>query len=337
MRTPKFHVALPPAMAALGLMLSACATTQAVTPTEAPPTQGPTEAPFQPAPEPTLASEPAPEPIVLTDSLGRQITLAAPAQRIVSMAPSNTELIYGIGAGSRLVGRDDFSDYPLEATEVQSIGSTFGELSTEPIVALEPDLVLAASITPEEQIQTLFDLGLQVFVIANPTDFEGLYANILQVGILTGRQAEADALTNEMKTRVGAVVAAVEGAEPRTVFYEVDGTDPTAPWTTGTGTFQQLMFDLARGDNISAGIQGWAQLSLEEIVDRDPAVIIFGTAPFVPTSVESLSARTGWGDISAVKDGQVYGVNTDWTDLPGPRLVDGLEAIARILHPDRFE
>ena len=332
MITRKILTTMLPAVAALGLILSACAPSQAGAPTEAP-----TEASNQPAPEAAATNEPSPEPIMLTDSLGHIITLEAAAQRIISLAPSNTEILYGIGAGSQLVGRDEFSDYPPEVTEVQSIGSGFGELSPEPIVALEPDLVLAAGITPEEHVQTLLDIGLLVFVLADPTDFEGIYANILQVGVLTGHQAEANALVDEMKTRVEAVVAAVEGAEPPTVFYEVDGTDPTAPWTTGTGTFQQLMFDLARGENISADIQGWAQLSLEEIVDRDPAVIIFGTAPFVPTSVETLSARAGWGEISAVAAGQVYGVNTDWTDLPGPRLVDGLEAIARILHPDRFE
>ncbi len=332
MITRKILTTMLPAVAALGLILSACAPPQAGAPTEAP-----TEASNQPAPEAAATNEPSPEPIMLTDSLGHIVTLEAAAQRIISLAPSNTEILYSIGAGSQLVGRDEFSDYPPEASEVQSIGSTFGDLSPEPIVALEPDLVLAAAISPEEQIQTLLDIGLQVFVIANPTDFEGLYANIQQVGILTGHQADANALVDEMKTRVEAVTAAVEGSEPPKVFYEVDGSDPTAPWTTGTGTFQQMMFDLARGENISADIQGWAQLSLEEIVERDPAVIIFGTASFVPTSVETLSARAGWGEISAVEMGQVYGVNTDWTDLPGPRLVNGLEAIARILHPDRFE
>ena len=270
MITRKILTTMLPAVAALGLILSACAPSQAGAPTEAP-----TEASNQPAPEVAATNEPSPEPIMLTDSLGHIITLEAAAQRIISLAPSNTEILYSIGAGSQLVGRDEFSDYPPEASEVQSIGSTFGDLSPEPIVALEPDLVLAAAISPEEQIQTLLDIGLQVFVIANPTDFEGLYANIQQVGILTGHQADASALVDEMKTRVEAVTAAVEGSEPPKVFYEVDGSDPTAPWTTGTGTFQQMMFDLARGENISADIQGWAQLSLEEIVERDPAVIIF--------------------------------------------------------------
>ena len=330
--TIKNLAAMPLALTTLGLMLSACAPTLAVAPTEAP-----ARAPTEPVLELTATSDPSPEPIVLTDILGNQITLEAPAQRIVSLAPSGTEMLFSIGAGSQLVGRDDFSDYPPEAADVQSIGSTFGDLSTEPIVALEPDLVLAAEITPVEHVQTLLDIGLQVFVLSNPMDFEGLYENILQLGVLTGRQLDAETLAGQMQARVEAVIDAVEGAQPSKVFYEVDGTDPTAPWTTGTGTFQQMLFDIALGENIAADIQGWAQLNLEEIVDRDPEVIIFGTAPFIPTSVETLAARTGWGEISAVQAGQIYAVDTDWTDLPGPRLVDGLEAIARILHPDRFE
>ena len=131
MITRKILTTMLPAVAALGLILSACAPSQAGAPTEAP-----TEASNQPAPEVAATNEPSPEPIMLTDSLGHIITLEAAAQRIISLAPSNTEILYSIGAGSQLVGRDEFSDYPPEASEVQSIGSTFGDLSPEPIVAL---------------------------------------------------------------------------------------------------------------------------------------------------------------------------------------------------------
>jgi iron complex transport system substrate-binding protein len=120
------------------------------------------------------------------------------------------------------------------------------------------------------------------------------------------------------------------------MFYEVDGSDPQAPWTTGSGTFQQLMFELVGGANIAADLEGWGQLSLEAIVVRDPQVIIFGAGPFVPTTVESLMARPGWERISAVEQGRVYPIDTDLVDVPGPRLVEGLELLARLLHPEAF-
>jgi iron complex transport system substrate-binding protein len=121
------------------------------------------------------------------------------------------------------------------------------------------------------------------------------------------------------------------------VFYEVDGTDPTAPWTTGSGTFQQVLIEMVMGENVAVDLEGWGSMNLEQIVERDPEVIIFGAGPWVPTTSETLSARSGWGSISAVLDGRVYGVDTNWIDRPGPRLVDALEHFAHAVHPDLFK
>jgi iron complex transport system substrate-binding protein len=109
-----------------------------------------------------------------------------PAVRIVSLAPSNTEILFAVGAGAQIVGRDELSDYPAEAQQVASIGSTYGGLNAEAILALQPDLILGADITSPEQVQALEDLGLTVFVLANPGDFEGLFANLELAGELTG-------------------------------------------------------------------------------------------------------------------------------------------------------
>jgi iron complex transport system substrate-binding protein len=280
--------------------------------------------------------EPTPEPIVQTDALGRELVFENPVQRVVSIAPSNTEILFAVGAGDLLVGRDEFSDYPEAAVDVPSIGSTYGDLNVEAIVALDPDLILAADINPPEQIQTMEEVGLTVFVLGNPSDFEGLFENLETVGILTGHEAEAQVLIEDLRTRFDNITSILGGVEPVRLFYEIDGSDPSAPWTTGSNTFQQYIFELAHGDNIASDIEGWGQISLEELIVRDPEVILFGTGPFVPTTVEILSSRSGWGDITAVKEGQVFGVNTDLLDLPGPRLIEGLEAVAKILHPDLF-
>ena len=282
-------------------------------------------------------SAPSDEPLQWTDGLGRQVALAAPAQRIVSLAPSNTEILFAIGAGPQLVGRDELSDYPAEAAEVTSIGITFGALNPEAIVSLQPDLVLAADITPPEQVAALEALGLTVYVLPNPSDFGGLYANLRRAGELTGHQDEAGQLSTQLQARVEAVVERTGAADRLRLFYEADGADPTAPWTTGRGTFQSVLIDLAGGTNVAAEITGWGQFSLEQLVAIDPQVIVFGSGTFVPTTAESLAARPGWGTMSAVADRRVYPIDTNWVDRPGPRLVNALEAMARFIHPELFD
>jgi len=300
----------PVILVVLALLLAACGGA-ASTPAEVPSTVATKDRLTESS---VAAAVPSPTPIVLTDGTGREVSLERRAERIVSLAPSNTEILFAIGAGDLLVGRDDFSDYPPEVEEVTSIGSTYGGLNTEAIIALEPDLVLAAGITPPEHIQSLEQLGVRVFAIGNPMDFQGLFENLTAVGTLTGHRPEALALVEDLRSRVEAVAEALEGVERVPIFYEVDASDPSAPWTTGSGTFQQHIFEL-----------------------RDPDVIIFGAGPFVPTTVESLKLRPGWGGITAVREDRVYAVDTDLLDLPGPRLVEGLEAVAWILHPDRFD
>jgi iron complex transport system substrate-binding protein len=281
-------------------------------------------------------SAPSEEPLQWTDGLGRQVALSAPAQRIVSLAPSNTEILFAVGAGAQVVGRDEPSDFPAEAAEVSSIGSTFGQLNTEAIVALQPDLVLAASITAPEQVQALEDLGLTTYVLPNPNDFAGFYQNLQIVGELTGQQAGAAELAAGLEARVAAVADRIQGADRPRVFYEADASDPTAPWTTGSGTFQSVLIDLAGGTNVAAEITGWGQFSLEQLVSVDPQVIVFGSGSFVPTTVDSLAARPGWGTITAITDGRVFAIDTNWVDRPGPRLVEALEAMARFVHPELF-
>ena len=201
------------------VVLSACAPAALPQPiaTSAPtavPTLAPTLAPTA-APTAVTAppQQPAPEPIKLTDGLGRTIELAAPAQRIVSIAPSNTEILFALGAGQQVVGREELSDYPAEAKNVTSIGSVFQKLNTEAIVALKPDLILAAEINSPEQVKALEDLKLTVYYLPNPKTFDDLYANLDAVGKLTGRSAEAAKLNESLKARYDAVIAEAGAGE----------------------------------------------------------------------------------------------------------------------------
>ena len=277
-------------------------------------------------------------PIEITDGLGRTIKLAAPAQRIVSLAPSNTEILFALGAGSQVVGRDSLSDFPPEAKAVTDIGSPFDKLNTEAIVAAKPDLVLSAEIISADQIKTLEGLGLTVFQVANPKDFEGLYQTLADVGRLTGREPAAQALVADLKARVAAIDAKVKGATSRPkVFYELDATDPTKPFTPGPGTFVDMLITQAGGQNIGGALGSqWAQISAEELVAQNPDIILLGDAAY-GVSVESVGQRAGWADLAAIKNKAVFTFDDNLVSRPGPRLVDGLETIARLLHPELFK
>jgi len=278
---------------------------------------------------------PASGNLTLTDGLDREITLDGPAQRVVSLAPSNTEILFAVGAGSQVVGRDEFSDYPAEAASLESVGGSFGEYSVEAIVALEPDLVVAAEINTPEQVKSLEDLGITVYYFKNPTDFEGMYKDLGTMGILTGHEDEAAALVESLSARVEAVEAAVANVtEKPTVFYEIDGTDTAKPWTTGPGTFMDTMITMAGGVNIGGVLSdSYAQISVEEIVLQDPDVIVLGDTLYGVT-IESIAERAGWGDLTAVKEGKIFAFDDNLASRPGPRLVDGLEELLKILHPE---
>lgn len=287
---------------------------------------------------PTATLTPTPGPLELTDGLGRTVTLPGPAQRIVSLAPSNTEILYSVGAGAQVVGRDEFTNYPQEAMSLPSVGGSYGGYNSEAIVNLKPDLVLAAEINTPEQVKTLEDLGLTVYYLSNPKDLEGMYQNLLLVAKMTGHEAETGKLVESLKERVAAVEAKMTSVtEKPSVFYELDSTDPNAPYTSGPGTFMDLLISKAGGANVGSILSSsWAQISLEELVVQNPDLIILGDSNYGVTA-EAVAARAGWADLSAVKGGHVYPFNDDLASRPGARLVDGLEGLAKLIHPELFK
>lgn len=296
-----------------------------------------TEAPATEAPATEAPTETAVDTFTFTDGLGRDVELDGPAQRIISMAPSNTEILFAIGAGDQVVGRDALSDYPEEAKPLTDIGSTFEALNTELIVSLKPDLVLAAEINTPEQVKQLEDLGLTVYYLKNPLTLEEMYGNLEIVAQLTGHEEEAATLIESLKARVAAVDEKIAPLSSRfSVFYELDATDPAKPFTAGKGTFITQLIDRAGGYNIASDIDGYPQMSLEQVVAADPAFIILGDARY-GVSPESIAQRPGWENLTAVKSGNVVPFNDDLVSRPGPRLVDALEQLAKLLRPELFE
>lgn len=293
----------------------------------------------EPTAEATLAPtmEPTAAPLELTDGLGRTVTLAAIPQRIVSLAPSATEILFAVGAGEQVIGRDSFSNYPEEVVNLADIGGSMGSYSYETITSLNPDLVIAAEINTPEQVKALEDLGLNLYYIANPTSLEELYLILETAGILTGNEQSASDLVESLKARVEVVVEKTSYlANKPVVFYELDGSEPAKPWTAGPGTFIDLLIDLAGGSNVGHVLSGaWAQISAEELLVQNPEIILLGDAAYGMTA-EKVAARAGWENLRAVQEGKIYAFNDDLVSRPGPRLVDALEELSKLLHPEVY-
>ncbi len=283
---------------------------------------------------PAAMATPTSAALTLKDGLGRQVALPGPAKKIVSLAPSNTELLFAVGAGVDVIGRDEFSDYPSSAKDLPSVGGSMGNYNLEEIARLQPNLVLASSLNTPEQVQSIEALGLKVYYLANPTTFDGLYANILTAGQLTGHTAQAETLVASLKQRVQAVEAeaAKTTGQPK-VFYELDATDPAKPWTAGPGSFIDSMIKMAGGANVADSLKSdYAQISQEKLIAANPDVILLGDGAYGVTPAQ-VAARPGWGSIAAVKNNRVLTFDDNLVSRPGPRLVDGLEQVYKALHP----
>jgi iron complex transport system substrate-binding protein len=271
-------------------------------------------------------------PLDVIDDEGTQVTIGSEPQRIISLSPANTEIAFALGAGDRLVGRTDWDDYPAEAVELTPVASFTG-VNMEQVVALEPDLVLAAGnfFTPPDDIERMRELGYPVVVIYAP-DVPAVMADIELIGDAIGARYEAAALTAQMATQfdaIGEAVAAID-ARPR-VFYQV-GSEPEI-FAPAPGSFVADMVTLAGGDPITtADAAAWA-IPLEELIVADPEVIVLGDANYgvCPAHV---AARPGWEGMTAVVNGDVRAVDDVPVTRPGPRLTQGLASLARAIHPD---
>ena len=280
-------------------------------------------------------------PLTVTDDAGRDVALNAAPERIVSLAPSSTEIVCALGACDRLVGVTDFDDYPPEVGEIDDVVIQ-AQVDLERVVAAEPDLVLAAGneLTPSAVIEQLEELGLVVMVLY-PETLDEVYDDITLLGRVVEASAEADALVADMEERVEVVADAVAGTDAPRTLYEVFHGEGTT-YTAGEGSFLASLIELAGGAPITGDAQGL--IAAEDLVGADPELILVGTASYDPSMADAdaalaaVASRAGWGDLEAVRDGRVVPYVDDIvTTRPGPRIVAGLEALARAIHPDRFE
>jgi iron complex transport system substrate-binding protein len=276
-------------------------------------------------------------PLTLTDDAGREVTIAADPEHIVSLAPSNTEIACALDSCDQLVGVTDFDDYPPEVADVEKV-VVFAQVDVEKVVAAEPDLVLAAGneLTATAVIDQLSELGVTVLVLY-PESLDEVYANVELVGEVLDEQVAAGELVDAMRARVEAVEDAVAGAEPPRTFYEVSIFEGTI-YTAGEGSFIASLIETAGGDPITGDALS-TSIALEDLVAADPELILLGDAAYDTTvTAASVAARPGWSEMTAVRESRIEPMLVDLLiTRPGPRIVDGLEALARAIHPDRFD
>ncbi|MEW6189241.1 MAG: cobalamin-binding protein [Actinomycetota bacterium] len=272
-------------------------------------------------------------PITLEDDLSRKVVIEKEPKRIVSLAPSNTEILFALGLGDRIMGVTTYCDYPEEAKVKDKIGG-FKSVNIEKVVSLKPDLVLATGGVQEPIVKELERLKITVFAL-DPKNLGDIISGIREVGRLTGKTEAAERIVKKMQSVMEDVkekVAELKGKRPK-VFYEV-WNEPLM--TAGPGTFMNDLIRLAGGENIAADAKTqYPQYSLEMLIERDPDVIIASKGSMGdPGKIEE---REGWENISAVKNGRVHVIDENLVVRPGPRIVQGLKEVAKAIHPELFK
>ena len=279
-----------------------------------------------PTPVPSTASVTSPAPVTfplsITDSNGVEVIFDEPPERIVAYDSAVVEILFALGEGHRVVGTHDFVAYPPEADDVPRLGGAF-DISVEAIVALEPDLVYLFFDRFQPDLERA---GLKVLYLKTlNNDFIKVTDDMRLWGRITGNPAAADALAKKFEARVEGFKARMASYDPGlSIFQDIGGF-----WTPGPDTLVGEVFQLLKLRNIATDVSGYAQLSPEVIVERDPQ-IVFTTDP------EVFLDNPAFAGVQAVRDGQVIEMNSTLLSVAGPRFVDGIEELAKLVYPALF-
>lgn len=270
-------------------------------------------------------------PYTAKDSKGKEVAIEKEPKRIISVAPSVTEIIYALEKGNELVGRTDYDDFPEQVKNVESIGS-LTDPNVEKIIELKPDVVIASTHFKDDVAKKLEDLGIKIVVLYNANDINGAYDSINTLGQILNAQDSAKALVASMKKKIEEVKEKVKGKETPKTYYVV-GFGKNGDYTATGETFIAQMIEAAGGKNIAKDASGW-KYSLEKIIENDPEYIVisknFGMK-------DQFIAADGYKELSAVKNKKVIEIDDNLLNRQGPRLAEGVEALAKILHPELFK
>ncbi len=268
-------------------------------------------------------------PLTMTDDQGTKVTLDSAPQKIVTWGPSMTEILFALGEGSKIVGvSGSFDNYPAAALGIAHVGTPQIQPNVEKVVSLHPDLVISAFSGGGQWEQQLRSAGIPVFTIVS-TDLSDVFTDIQEVGRLTGASSAADRLTATLTSRYESLRQQISGVAAVPCFYEVSY-NPL--YTVGPGSFIYDILQRAGCAPVtSTAHSAYPQWSLESLVQEDPSVYI-ASADAV-SSASLIESRPGYSALAAVKQGHVYVIDSDIVDRPGPRIVDGVQLLASLLHP----
>ncbi|MFP7296523.1 ABC transporter substrate-binding protein [Neobacillus niacini] len=275
-------------------------------------------------------------PVTIKDALDNEVTIEAKPEKIVSLIPSNTEIAFALGMGEQIVGVSDFDNYPEEAATKEKIGGM--EINIEKIISLQPNLVLAhaSAMNGTEGLQQLRDAGLTVLVINDAQNFEQVYDSIAMIGKAAGENKKAEELIKSMQDKLAEIkVKAGEIKEKKKVFVEVSPAPEV--FTTGKNTFMDEMITLINAENTANDQEGWIKIDQEVMIERNPDVIITTYGNYTENAVEQVIERQGWENVNAIKNKQVIDVDSDSVTRSGPRIVEGVEELAKAVYPEVFK
>lgn len=269
----------------------------------------------------------------VTDMTGRQVTLAGPVDRVVALTAADCEILYALGAGDAVVGRGEYCDYPAEALEVPAVQSG-AETNVEQIIALAPQVVFMGTMAQSAgQVAQLEAAGIQV-VESEATDIAGVYRAIEIIGAVMDRDDAARALIAEMQAEFDALAQkAAAHSEKFRVYFEVSPLE-YGLWTAGTGTFMDEAATLLGAENLFSDVNGWAAISEEQVIDRNPDAIVSISmySGHGPTPEEELLSRPGWQGVSAIANAKILNLRDESLSRPGPRLVEGVRRMYEFLY-----
>lgn len=277
-------------------------------------------------------------PVSITDATGEKVTIEKKPEKIVSLIPSNTEIVYSLDLGEQIVGVTDFDNYPEEATKKEKVGGI--EFNVEKIISLQPDLVLAhasSAETAKAGLQQIKDAGIAVLVVNNATNFDEVYDSISMIGTAAGEKKKADELIADMKKKIDEITTKAEGikeADEKSVYVEV----APAPeiYAAGKNTFIDEMLKLINAKN-AVTEEGWPKMDPEAVIQSNPDVIVTTHGYYTQEPVKNITSREGWQNITAVKEKRVVDIHSDKVTRQGPRLTEGVEELAKAVYPDIFK
>lgn len=273
-------------------------------------------------------------PYTINDAAGEDVTFESAPEKVITLVPSNTEILFGIDAGDKVIAVTENDDYPEEATKLDTVGDY--TVNVEKVISLEPDAVFAHEMmmsSSEEGLNQIRDAGIPVIVVPTAETFDETYESIKIFGEIMNKNEEAKKVIEDMQAKVEQIKEkAADITDKKRVFIE--NSDVPEIYAPGGGTFPQQFLDIINAENIVTE-EGWVMISPEKIVDENPDVIVVMYS-YVPDIIESIKKRDGFDTVTAVKEDQIVQVDEDITSRTGPRLADGLEAFAKAVYPEVF-